>query len=75
MAQEFLMKFVKRWYLYGPGIVKALKEKLLINQDEPQYAECLTYLSIKTPNVLTQNRSYIEDIMDFFLMVSDFNSI
>lgn len=38
MGIKFLEQFVKKRYIFGDGILKALKEFLFADQEAPQYA-------------------------------------
>lgn len=70
IAIDFLTRFIRKRFIFGQGIVKKLADWMLVEQDSPQYSECLTNLSISDTFTVSECTKTIQYVLDFLLNVS-----
>ncbi|EDW47016.1 GM20650 [Drosophila sechellia] len=46
LAITFLTKFIRKRFIFGQGIIKLISEWMIVYQDQNQFSECLTLLSV-----------------------------
>ncbi|XP_075166591.1 Fanconi anemia complementation group I [Haematobia irritans] len=67
LAIGFLTKFIRKRFVFGQGIVKRLAEWMVIEQEQNQYSECLTLLSVADTFTVSECTKTINYVMDYFL--------
>lgn len=70
IAINFLTRFIRKRFIFGQGIVKKLADWMIVEQDSPQYSECLTNLSISDTFTVSECTKTIQYVLDFLLNVS-----
>lgn len=69
LGMSFLMKFVRKRFVFGKGVVKKLTEWLVLEKDAVQYSECLTLLSTNDTYTVSECENSVNYILDFLLWV------
>ncbi|XP_013097656.2 Fanconi anemia group I protein [Stomoxys calcitrans] len=67
LATGFLTKFIRKRFVFGQGIVRKLAEWMVVEQEQNQYAECLTLLSVADTFTVSECVKTINYVMDYFL--------
>lgn len=70
IAINFLARFIRKRFIFGQGIVKKLADWMIVEQDSPQYSECLTNLSISDTFTVSECTRTIQYVLDFLMNVS-----
>ncbi|KAL5278237.1 FANCI family protein [Megaselia abdita] len=70
IAIGFLTRFIRKRFIFGQGIIKKLADWMIVEQDSPQYSECLTNLSISDTFTVSECTKTIQYVLDFLLNVS-----
>lgn len=70
MAWKFLGNFIKKRYIFGPGIFKQLVDSLFADQESLQICDCLIHLSRGNWLMMSECIDTIQYILDYFLLVS-----
>lgn len=66
---SFLEKFIKKRFVFGPGILKNVTDFLLADQESIQYGECLTKLSLTNTMTVTESSELIKNVLNYFLVI------
>ncbi|KNC26166.1 hypothetical protein FF38_06697 [Lucilia cuprina] len=69
LAIGFLTKFIRKRFVFGQGIVKRLAEWMIVEQDQNQYSECLTLLSVADTFTVSECIKTINYVMDYFVWI------
>ncbi|KAM7345711.1 Fanconi anemia complementation group I [Cochliomyia hominivorax] len=69
VAIGFLTKFIRKRFVFGQGIVKRLAEWMIVEQDQYQYSECLTLLSVADTFTVSECIKTINYVMDYFVWI------
>ncbi|XP_073845314.1 Fanconi anemia complementation group I [Musca autumnalis] len=67
LAINFLTKFIRKRFVFGQGIIKRLAEWMVVEQEQNQYSECLTVLSVADTFTVSECTKTINYVLDYFL--------
>ncbi|XP_064535940.1 Fanconi anemia group I protein homolog [Drosophila montana] len=67
LAITFLTKFVRRRFMFGQGIIKRIAEWMVVDQEQNQFSECLTMLSVADTYTVSECLETITTVMEDFL--------
>ncbi|XP_037947703.1 Fanconi anemia group I protein [Teleopsis dalmanni] len=67
LAIGFLTRFIRKRFVFGQGIVEKIAKWLVVEQDQYQYSECLTLLSVADTYTVSECLTTIKYVMGFFL--------
>ncbi|XP_055918883.1 Fanconi anemia group I protein [Eupeodes corollae] len=69
LGMNFLIKFVRKRFVFGQGVVKKLAEWMVLDQETNQYADCLTLLSSNDTYTVSECENSINYVLDFLLWI------
>ncbi|ALC42831.1 FANCI, partial [Drosophila busckii] len=67
LAIAFLTKFIRRRFIFGKGIIKRIAEWMIVDQQQNQFSECLTMLSVADTYTVSECLDTITIVMEDFL--------
>ncbi|XP_002006644.2 Fanconi anemia group I protein [Drosophila mojavensis] len=67
LAITFLTKFIRRRFMFGQGIIKRIAEWMVVDQEQNQFSECLTMLSVADTYTVSECLETITTVMEDFL--------
>ncbi|XP_033247980.1 Fanconi anemia group I protein homolog [Drosophila miranda] len=65
LAITFLTKFIRKRFIFGQGIIRLLSEWMIVHQDQNQFSECLTLLSVAG----TPSQNALNDLFRYLFFV------
>ncbi|XP_055838956.1 Fanconi anemia group I protein [Episyrphus balteatus] len=69
LGMNFLIKFVRKRFVFGKGVVRKLAEWMVLDQEAVQYADCLTLLSTNDTYTVSECENSVNYILDFLLWI------
>ncbi|KAI8035735.1 hypothetical protein M5D96_011485 [Drosophila gunungcola] len=70
LAITFLTKFIRKRFIFGQGIVKLISEWMIVYQDQNQFSECLTLLSVADTYTVSECIKTIQSVMEHMQWLS-----
>uniref|UniRef100_A0A6P4FK17 Fanconi anemia group I protein n=1 Tax=Drosophila rhopaloa TaxID=1041015 RepID=A0A6P4FK17_DRORH len=70
LAITFLTKFIRKRFIFGQGIIKLISEWMIVYQDQNQFSECLTLLSVADTYTVSECIKTIQTVMDHMQWLS-----
>ncbi|XP_026842269.1 Fanconi anemia group I protein homolog [Drosophila persimilis] len=67
LAITFLTKFIRKRFIFGQGIIRLLSEWMIVHQDQNQFSECLTLLSVADTYTVSECTKTIQTVMEHML--------
>ncbi|XP_034479900.1 Fanconi anemia group I protein [Drosophila innubila] len=67
LAITFLTNFIRRRFMFGQGIIKRVAEWMVVDQEQNQFSECLTMLSVADTYTVSECLETITTVMEDFL--------
>ncbi|EDV98457.1 GH22660 [Drosophila grimshawi] len=67
LAITFLIKFIRRRFMFGQGIIKRIAEWMVVDQGQNQFSDCLTMLSVADTYTVSECLETITTVMEDFL--------
>ncbi|KAH8418133.1 hypothetical protein KR222_004613, partial [Zaprionus bogoriensis] len=67
LAIAFLTKFIRKRFMFGQGIIKRIAEWMVVDQEQNQFSECLTMLSVADTYTVSECLETITTVMEDFL--------
>ncbi|XP_034654239.1 Fanconi anemia group I protein homolog isoform X1 [Drosophila subobscura] len=67
LAITFLTKFIRKRFIFGQGIIKLLSEWMIVYQDQNQFSDCLTLLSVADTYTVSECTKPIQTVMEHML--------
>ncbi|KAH8402315.1 hypothetical protein KR009_011348, partial [Drosophila setifemur] len=75
LAITFLTKFIRKRFIFGQGIIKLISEWMIVYQDQNQFSECLTLLSVADTYTVSECSKTIQTVMEHMQWASFNNSM
>ncbi|XP_017066246.1 Fanconi anemia group I protein [Drosophila eugracilis] len=70
LAITFLTKFIRKRFIFGQGIIKLISEWMIVYQDQNQFSECLTLLSVADTYTVSECMKPIQSVMEHMQWLS-----
>nr|XP_016941259.1 Fanconi anemia group I protein homolog [Drosophila suzukii] len=70
LAITFLTKFIRKRFIFGQGIIKLISEWMIVYQDQNQFSECLTLLSVADTYTVSECIKTIQTVMEHMQWLS-----
>ncbi|XP_017093956.2 Fanconi anemia group I protein homolog [Drosophila bipectinata] len=70
LAITFLTKFIRKRFIFGQGIIKLVSEWMIVFQDQNQFSECLTLLSVADTFTVSECSKTIETVLEHMQWLS-----
>ncbi|XP_017044461.1 Fanconi anemia group I protein homolog [Drosophila ficusphila] len=70
LAITFLTKFIRKCFIFGQGIIKLISEWMIVYQDQNQFSECLTLLSVADTYTVSECIKPIQTVMEHMQWLS-----
>ncbi|XP_068145106.1 LOW QUALITY PROTEIN: Fanconi anemia group I protein homolog [Drosophila tropicalis] len=69
LAITFLTKFIRKRYQFGQGMIKKIANWMVVYQDQNQFSECLTMLSVADTYTVSECLKAIQSVMEHMLWI------
>ncbi|KAH8253655.1 hypothetical protein KR032_006379 [Drosophila birchii] len=70
LSITFLTKFIRKRFIFGQGIIKLISKWMIVYQDQNQFSECLTLLSVADTYTVSECMKTIENVMEHMQWLS-----
>ncbi|XP_039486307.1 Fanconi anemia group I protein [Drosophila santomea] len=70
LAITFLTKFIRKRFIFGQGIIKLISEWMIVYQDQNQFSECLTLLSVADTYTVSECLKPIQSVLEHMQWLS-----
>ncbi|KAH8277898.1 hypothetical protein KR018_009894, partial [Drosophila ironensis] len=70
LAFTFLTKFIRKRFIFGQGVIKLIADWMIIHQNQSQFSECLTLLSVSDTFTVSECSKTIETVMEHMQWIS-----
>ncbi|EDV59451.2 Fanconi anemia group I protein homolog [Drosophila erecta] len=70
LAITFLTKFIRKRFIFGQGIIKLISEWMIVFQDQNQFSECLTLLSVADTYTVSECIKPIQSVLEHMQWLS-----
>ncbi|KAH8284890.1 hypothetical protein KR054_002362 [Drosophila jambulina] len=70
LSIAFLTKFIRKRFIFGQGIIKLISEWMIVYQDQNQFSECLTLLSVADTYTVSECIKTIQNVMEHMQWLS-----
>ncbi|KAH8389032.1 hypothetical protein KR200_011962 [Drosophila serrata] len=70
LSITFLTKFIRKRFIFGQGIIKLISEWMIVYQDQNQFSECLTLLSVADTYTVSECIKTIQNVMEHMQWLS-----
>nr|NP_610429.2 fanconi anemia complementation group I [Drosophila melanogaster]A1Z7L1.2 RecName: Full=Fanconi anemia group I protein homolog; Short=Protein FACI [Drosophila melanogaster]AAF59016.2 fanconi anemia complementation group I [Drosophila melanogaster] len=70
LAITFLTKFIRKRFIFGQGIIKLISEWMIVYQEQNQFSECLTLLSVADTYTVSECMKPIQSVLEHMQWLS-----